>query len=168
MRLQGCRVTVRVLWGKHVERLAMLSPGLPFRLHPPATPQRATSPSSHAEGAHCSVQDRLVRARASGMGGAKLLYARFLPPNRMSLTSSNHPADLMCSQRDEVGEVGQCRGNCAAESIVAQIHLLQTQHVAQLGRLDPHPPTCSEVHMNAVEQTCICVYVSTRTPSVHV
>ena len=113
---------------------------------PPATSQRATSHSSQrserAEGAHCSVQDRLVRARASGMGGAKLLCARFLPPNRMSRTSTNHPANQMGSQRGEVGEVGQCRGNCAAESIVAQIHLLQTQHVAQLGRLDPIPPTC--------------------------
>ena len=77
------------------------------------------------------------------MGGKKLLNARFLPPKRMSTnTSTNHIANQMGSQRGEVGEVGQCRGNCAAESIVAQIHLLQTQHVAQLGRLDPIPPTC--------------------------
>ena len=62
----GLRLSVWVLWGKQVERLAMLSPGLPSRLHPPVPPQRATSHVSQlSTWRACS----LFRAGQVGEGG---------------------------------------------------------------------------------------------------
>ena len=176
MRLAGCGVAVKCLGtlGEAGGEVGDVESRVALQTAPP----RATSARHVSRLTAVNVASVLtVPCRTGGRGRMGWVGRRSCSPGSCHPTAcqshrpTNHPADHVGSQRGEVGEVGQCRGDGAAEPVVAQIHLLQTQHVAQLGRLDPIPPTC--LLRGACEcsgadvYTCLSVYVSTCA-SVHV